>query len=257
MQIVTWNVNGFRAGLRKGIWQWIESQAPDVLCLQEIKVRPGQLTEEQNKLLAGGYSHIYYHPAQRAGYSGVATFSKVDDIEVNFGLGDDLFDVEGRVIQTRFPGFILFNVYFPNGGRDLSRLKFKLDFYARLLETCDHLHSNGESVIICGDFNTAHGEIDLRNPKLNEGTSGFLAEERAWIDRYLDHGLVDVYRTLYPDRVQYTWWTYRFSARERNIGWRLDYFMVSQSLLAKVKDSVVHNEILGSDHCPVSLTIEV
>lgn len=253
MQIVTWNVNGLRAGLRKGIWQWVEAQSPEVLCLQEIKVKPGQLTEEQSILIAEGYHNIYYNPAARAGYSGVATFSKVEDMAVDFGLGDDLFDVEGRVIQTRLPDFILFNVYFPNGGRDLSRLKYKLDFYARFLEICDRLHDNGERIVVCGDFNTAHREIDLRNPKQNETTSGFLPVERAWIDRYLDHGLVDVYRALYPDRIQYTWWTYRFSARERNIGWRLDYFMVSESLFPQVKDCIIHYEVQGSDHCPVSL----
>lgn len=255
MRIVTWNVNGFRAGLRKGIWRWVEEQVPDVFCLQEIKVKPPQLTEEQKKVLAGGYTHLYYNPAERAGYSGVATFTNMDVMEVSFGLGDDRFDIEGRVIRMRFPDFILFNVYFPNGGRDLSRLRYKLDFYARLLEICDRLHDNGECVIICGDFNTAHREIDLRNPKQNERTSGFLPEERVWIDRYLDHGFVDVYRALYPDSVAYTWWTYRFSARERNIGWRLDYFMVSEALLASVKDSVIHNEIQGSDHCPVSLML--
>lgn len=253
MKITTWNVNGLRAALGKGLMEWVQAHAPDVLCLQEIKVRPEQLTVEQRQAL--GYQ-IVWNPAQRPGYSGVASWVRKEPLETVLGLGESRFDVEGRVIRTRYPGFLLYNVYFPNGQRGQERLEFKLDFYARLLETCNRLHAQGEKVIIAGDFNTAHRPIDLKNPDENEMTSGFLPEERAWIDRYLEHGFVDVYRYLYPERVQYTWWTYRFAARRRGIGWRLDYFLVSESLLPRVQDVVIHEDVQGSDHCPVTLWLE-
>jgi exodeoxyribonuclease III len=165
--------------------------------------------------------------------------------------------VEGRLIHSCHKDFHLFNVYFPNGKRDHARLEYKLDFYRDLLDLCDRLHQAGEKLVICGDFNTAHREIDLKNPKQNETTSGFLPEERAWLDRYIEHGFVDAYRELYPDRVQYTWWTYRVNARQRNIGWRLDFFMVSQALQPLVQDVIVHDHVPGSDHCPVSLILSV
>ena len=145
----------------------------------------------------------------------------------------------------------------PNGQHDLARLPYKLDFYQRLLEQCDALHARGENVILCGDFNTSHREIDLRNPKQNENSTGFLPEERAWIDKYLEHGFVDIYRRLYPERVQYTWWTYRMNARPRNIGWRLDYFLISPGLVDRVQDAIIHDEVLGADHCPVSLVLDI
>lgn len=253
MKITTWNVNGLRAALGKGLMAWVQTHAPDVLCLQEIKVRPEQLTAEQRQV--PGYQ-IVWNPAQRSGYSGVATLVREEPLETMLGLGESRFDVEGRVICTRHPGFLLYNIYFPNGQRGQERVEFKLDFYARLLETCKRLQAQGEKVIITGDFNTAHRPIDLKNPDENEMTSGFLPEERAWIDRYLEHGFVDVYRHLYPERVQYTWWTYRFAARRRGIGWRLDYFLVSESLLPRVQDVVIHEDVQGSDHCPVTLWLE-
>ncbi len=255
MNIVTWNVNGLRAALRKGVWPWVQETAPDVLCLQETRVFPEQLTPAQHALWQGW--HVAWNPAQKAGYSGVATFSRTPPLEVHLGLDDPRFDVEGRVIRTRYPDFYLFNVYFPNGGRGHDRVQYKLDFYARLLEICDDLHARGHNIIVCGDFNTAHREIDLRNPKENQETSGFLPEERAWVTRYLEHGFVDVYRRLYPEREQYTWWTYRMRARQRNIGWRIDYFLVSENLFLRVEDSVIHDRVQGSDHCPVSLRLRV
>ncbi|RME91576.1 MAG: exodeoxyribonuclease III [Anaerolineae bacterium] len=253
MRITTWNVNGLRAALRKGLKEWVLAEQPDVMCLQEIKARPEQLSEAQREV--PGY-HLIWNPAERPGYSGVATWTREVPQEVTLGLGEPRFDVEGRLIRTRHDGFLLFNVYFPNGQRGQERVEYKLAFYARLLEICDSLHAAGEQVIITGDFNTAHRPIDLRNPKENANTSGFLPEERAWIDRYLEHGFVDVYRHLYPERVQYTWWTYRFNARRRNIGWRLDYFLVSESLVSRVRDVVIHEEVMGSDHCPVSLWLD-
>ena len=206
MKIVTWNVNGLRAALGKGAADWWNSEPPDVLCLQEIKVMPEQLDAKQQAQLEG--PEIIWNPAERKGYSGVATFLWTEALKnsrgSSGGLGEARFDAEGRVIQTKFEDFTLFNIYFPNGQRDHGRLQFKLDFYAHLLNLCDQLHAAGEQIIITGDFNTAHNEIDLKNPKQNEKISGFMPEERAWIDKYLEHGFVDANRHLYPDREQYT-----------------------------------------------------
>ena len=252
-RITTWNVNGLRAIINKGALDWIQADPPEVLCLQEIKVRPEQLGED-HLLFFDSYQPTW-NPAERPGYSGVATFIRCDALEAALGLGRPDFDAEGRVIVHKFADFTLFNVYFPNGQRGLDRLDFKLGFYAYLLQILDETHTRGESVIVCGDFNTAHNEIDLRNSKQNKTTSGFLPEERAWIDEYLSHDLVDAYRQLYPERIQYTWWTYIANARARNIGWRLDYFLVSAALMPRVKDVVIHEELGGSDHCPVSLLL--
>lgn len=186
----------------------------------------------------------------------MATFLLVPADGVHYGLGDERFDVEGRVIRTRHGGFLLYNVYFPSGRRGQERVGFKLDFYACLLEICDRLHAQGEKIILAGDFNTAHEENDLARPRENRNTSGFLPEERAWVSRYLQHGFVDVFRSLYPERAAYTWWTNRFHARERNIGWRIDYFLVSESLREHVRDVIIHTEVQGSDHCPVTLILD-
>ena len=253
MRIVTWNVNGLRAALRKDALSAVLSQTPDLLCLQEIKARPDQLTDEQRSI--PGY-RITWNPAERPGYSGVATLAREEPFETELGMGASHFDVEGRVIRTRHPDFLLYNIYFPNGQRGRERVEYKLDFYAHLLNACDALHAEGENVIITGDFNTAHMPIDLKNPKQNEKTSGFLPEEREWVSKFLEHGFVDAYRKLYPEREQYTWWTYRFNARKRGIGWRLDYFLVSEALVPRVKDVIIHEDIQGSDHCPVQLIIE-
>lgn len=255
MRIITWNVNGLRSLLKKGAWDWIASQSADVVCLQEIKATPEQLTQAQLELFEP--YHAFWHPADRLGYSGVATFTRKEPVDVESGLGEARFDIEGRISGVRFPGFRLYNIYFPNGKRDHTRLQYKYDFYAKFLELCDGLHAAGERLVFCGDLNTAHQEIDLRNPKQNEHTSGFLPEERAWIDRYLKHGFVDVFRAHFPERVQYTWWTYRVNARERNIGWRLDYFLVSEQLMPFVEEIVIHDQVLGSDHCPVSLKLRL
>ena len=253
MKIVTWNVNGIRAALGKGALDWAFAQKPDVLCLQEIKARPDQLTEEQRTF--PGYD-VSWNPAERPGYSGVATFTLASPLDVELGLAAPRFDMEGRVIRTRHPDFHLFNIYFPNGQRGKERVDYKLDFYARLLEVCNKLHAAGENIIITGDFNTAHMPIDLKNPEENAATSGFLPEEREWVQKFLDHGFVDVYRALNPETIQYTWWTYRFAARQRGIGWRIDYFLVSQKLASRVKQITIHEDVQGSDHCPVELVIE-
>lgn len=253
MRIATWNVNGIRAVLSKGALNWAWDSALDVLCLQEVKARPEQLTETQRASLKMPF---VWNAAQRPGYSGVATFHRQPPDETVLGLDDARFDGEGRVIRTRHHDLVLFNVYFPSGQRGHDRVEYKLAFYARLLKLCDELHQRGEKVIITGDFNTAHQPIDLKNSRQNQKTSGFLPEEREWVQRYLDHGFVDAFRSLYPDREQYTWWTYRMNARQRGVGWRIDYFLVSQALLPRVKDVVIRDEIPGSDHCPVELIID-
>jgi exodeoxyribonuclease-3 len=252
MKITTWNVNGIRAILGKGMMGWIKSSQPDILCLQEIKARPDQV--EANSDEFQGYNCIW-NPAIKPGYSGVATMMVSQPEEFQIGMGDNRFDSEGRVIRTKQNGFFLYNVYFPSGQRDQGRVDYKLSFYDYLLAAFDKLHSSGEKIIVTGDFNTAHNEIDLAHPRQNRETSGFLPEERAWIDRYLQHGFVDAFRRLYPDRVKYTWWTYVTKARERNVGWRLDYFLISESLMPKVQDVIIHDDIKGSDHCPVSLIL--
>lgn len=256
LKITTWNVNGLRAALGKGVSDWWNSDEgrPDVLCLQEIRVRPDQLTAAQRADLER--HHFEWNPAERPGYSGVATFSQIEPLSSQKGMGDERFDNEGRLIKTQFPQFTLFNVYFPNGSRDHSRVGYKLDFYAHLLEICDQMHAAGENIVICGDFNTCHQEIDLRNHKTNHKSTGFLPEERAWVDKYLQHGFVDAFRVLYPEKEQYTWWTYIGNARSRNVGWRLDYFLISESLMPNVEDVVIHDDVMGSDHCPVTLSLD-
>lgn len=253
MRITTWNVNGLRALLRKDGWEWVNEYRPDVLCLQEIKAKPEQLTEKQLSLFEG--YNVVWNPAERPGYSGVMTLMK-KDWTCALGLGVEEFDVEGRVIQTELDDFHFFNIYFPNGGRDLKRVPFKLDFYATLLDICNQLHESGKKVVITGDFNTAHQEIDLANPKSNQKNTGFLPEEREWVSKYLEHNFMDAFRELYPEKVQYSWWSYRANARARNVGWRLDYYLVSKELMPQVKDVVIHDEVMGSDHCPVTLVIE-
>lgn len=253
MKITTWNVNGIRAALKKGALDWAREQDIDLFCLQEVKARRDQLSDDMREL--PGYS-LYWNAAERPGYSGVAVYCRDEPLSVDFGLGDTRFDDEGRVIKLTYPDFILYNIYFPNGQRGQGRVDYKLNFYATLHDQCNRLHAEGKRIIITGDFNTAHREIDLAHPKSNQNTSGFLPEERAWIDVYLDNGFVDIFRKLYPDKVQYTWWTFITNARVRNVGWRLDYFLISESLAPSVQDVVTHDEVMGSDHCPVSLIIE-
>ena len=256
MKLTTWNVNGLRAALKHGLLDWVKAYEPDVLCLQEIKARPEQLEAQHLEALQDRFSDLTWNPATRPGYSGVATLAHTPPLRTHTGLGEPAFDNEGRTIVTQYPGFRLYNLYFPNGQHDHGRVPFKLDYYKHLLEQCDELLAQGENIILCGDFNTAHRAIDLRNPKQNENSTGFLPEERLWIDRFLEHGFVDIYRRLYPERVQYTWWTYRMNARARNIGWRLDYFLISPGLVDRVEDAIIHDEVAGADHCPVSLVID-
>ena len=254
MKLISWNVNGIRAIARKGFLKWLADRGPDVLCVQETRALPDQLTSEVHR--PPGY-HAYWHSAQRKGYSGVATFSKAEPLAIHAGFGIEEFDVEGRVLMTEHPGFKLLGVYFPNGKRNQERLDYKLRFYRDFLDYCDALHTGGNHLIICGDFNTAHRPIDLAHPKANEKVSGFLPEEREWIDRYLEHGFVDVFRVLHPDQPgHYTWWTYVTNARARNVGWRIDCFLVSEALMPAVTSATILSDVMGSDHCPVALELD-
>ena len=254
MKITTWNVNGIRAATKKGVFDWINDNNADVVCLQEIKAKNDQI--DLGPIHDAGYQCIC-NPAERPGYSGVANLYSKEPEKIKLGFDKDKFDIEGRVIHFSYPEFELFNIYFPNGGRELARVPYKLEFYEHLLNLCQELINKGREIIITGDFNTAHNEIDLKNHKANKKNTGFLTEEREWIDRYLDNGFFDAYRILYPDNEKYTWWTYRFGARAKNVGWRLDYFLVTENILKLTKDVIIHTEVMGSDHCPVSITLDL
>ncbi len=253
MKIISWNVNGIRAAAKKNFFEFLEREKPDILCVQETKAKPEQIAEELLHPL--GYMGIW-NSAERPGYSGVATFVKEKPLVIETGLGIPDFDTEGRLILTKFEKFTLMNIYFPNGGMGEHRVKFKLDFYDHFLDLCQRLRKKGENLILCGDYNTAHNEIDLARPHENEGVSGFLPIERAWMDKFFAHGYIDTFRELYPDkRDVYTWWSMRAGARPRNVGWRIDYFCVNKEFLPSVKDSYAMSEVQGSDHCPIVLEI--
>jgi exodeoxyribonuclease-3 len=254
MKITTWNINGIRAATKKGIFNWIKDNNADVVCFQEIKAKNDQI--DINPIHEAGYKCIF-NSAERPGYSGVANLYLDEPGKKILGFNNAKFDIEGRVIHFSYTDFELFNVYFPNGGRELARVPYKLEFYEYLLNLCNILMKEGREIIITGDFNTAHQEIDLKNPQANKKNTGFLAEERDWIDRYLDHGFYDAFRVIYPDEEQYTWWTYRFGARAKNVGWRLDYFLVTEKILKLTNDVIIHNDVMGSDHCPVSIILEI
>jgi len=222
MKIISWNINGIRAADRKGLFDWFKKESIDILNVQEIKAMPDQVPPHLRN--TPGY-HVFLNSAQRKGYSGVATYSKEKPISVKNGFGIEKFDCEGRTLIIEFPSFTLFNIYYPNGKKDQIRLDYKLDFYDTFLGFVDNLKAEGKNIVICGDFNTAHTEIDLARPKENEKVSGFLPVERAWIDTFIDHGFVDTFRYFNKESDQYSWWSNRTGARGRNVGWRLDYFL--------------------------------
>lgn len=253
MKIYSWNVNGLRAVLKKGFLEWINEEQPDVLCIQETKLQENQL-EDSFKNIEGYYS--YFSFAEKKGYSGTATYTKEKPISVKHGIGIQRFDSEGRILITEFEKFTLFNIYFPNGQMNEERLTYKMEFYDALLDYCNKLVAEGKKLIICGDYNTAHTEMDIKNAKANEKTSGFLPMERAWMDKFIANGYTDAYRYKNPDKIEYSWWSYMFKARERNTGWRIDYHFVSNNLLEEVKDARILNEVMGSDHCPVMVEIK-
>jgi len=254
IKLFSWNVNGIRAVVKKGFLDWFREASADVVCLQETKANQEQVEPQVVNL--GGYQS-FWSSAERKGYSGVATYSKLSPKSVRQGFGIPRFDAEGRVLITEFEKFTLFNVYFPNGKRDQERLDYKMDFYESILKHWETLRKRGHRLVICGDYNTAHHEIDIARPKENENISGFLKIEREWMDRLVEKGYVDVFRHRNPNgRDQYTWWDLMTRARERNVGWRIDYFFVTEDVMPHVRNAWICHEVMGSDHCPVGLELK-
>ena len=253
MKIYCWNVNGIRAAAQKGYAEWFKSAKPDILCIQETKATADQVDNPVAR--PEGY-HSYWNAAEKKGYSGTVTFSKIKPKRIKYELGLEEFDGEGRVIETEFEDFILFNIYFPNGKRDHSRVTYKLKFCDAVLERCERLRKEGKNLIICGDYNTAHKEIDLKNWKGNQKTTGFLPEERAWIEKFIAHGYIDSFRQFNQEPDNYTWWSYMANARQKNIGWRIDYFFINEEFLPYLKDAYILSEVEGSDHCPIAIEID-
>ncbi len=255
MKLYSWNVNGFRAVLDKGFRDWFRDADADVVGLQETKVHPEQLQKEEREFPSyQGYQAFWNASQGKKGYSGVACFSRIPVLDAVQELPDHRFHGEGRVIQLECKEFYFLNVYFPNGQMSQERLDYKMGFYDAFLDHVQTLRRT-KPLVICGDFNTAHKEIDLKNPQANAKTSGFLPIERAWLDAFIATGYVDTFRMFSAEPGQYTWWTYRFGARGRNAGWRIDYFFVSDELKSAVKRAWIEAEIQGSDHCPVGLEL--
>ena len=256
MKIISWNVNGIRAIHRKeNFLNFIKKQNPDILCLQETKASPDQLPDDLRNI--SGYYSYFSSSKNKKGYSGVAVYTKDKPLKVEYGIGIKKFDDEGRIIIAYYKDFVLLNVYFPNGGGGPDRLKYKLDFYDEFLKFIEKLRKKNRKIIFCGDVNTAHEEIDLARPKQNEENTGFLPEERAWIDEVIYSGFTDVYRYFYPNKKDmYTYWDMKTRARDRNVGWRLDYFFVSNDLLHRIKSIKILSDVYGSDHCPVTIELK-
>lgn len=250
MRLVTWNVNGLRACLGKGFLDFFQRVDADVVCLQETKLQTDQIALE-----LPGY-RLFWNSAEKKGYSGTAVFTRVEPLSVTCGIGLDAHDHEGRVITAEFDGFFLVCCYTPNAQNELARIDYRMqwedDFRAYLMEL-----DKKKPVVLCGDLNVAHEEIDLKNPKSNRGSAGFSDQERGKMTELLSSGFTDTFRALYPERTgAYTWWSYRFNARKNNAGWRIDYFIVSDRLLPRVRDNIIHAEVEGSDHCPVELVLD-
>ncbi len=253
MRLISWNVNGIRAVHKKGMFlEWIEEEQPDVVCLQETKAHETQLPEALTKV--EGYSSWFSMP-ERKGYSGVALYSKAEPRSVSFGLGVERFDNEGRTVVADFDDFVLLGIYFPNGKRSAERLRYKMEFYDAFLDYVDNLRRKGRSVVVCGDVNTAHKEIDLARPKENEKISGFLPEERSWMDTFLEHGYVDTFRQFNHDPGNYSWWDQMTRARDRNVGWRIDYFFTDSDFASNLSNGFILPDVMGSDHCPVGIEV--
>ena len=250
MKFISWNVNGFRACLNKGFSDFFSQEDADFFSIQESKMQPGQAEFETPN------HHQYWYSAEKKGYSGTAIFAKQEPISVRYGLGIDEHDHEGRAITLEYENFYLLNVYTPNSQRELTRLDYRMTWEDALRNYMMEL-DKVKPVIYCGDLNVAHEEIDLKNPKTNHFSAGFTDEERGKFSELLASGFSDTFRSLYPDKIEYSWWSYMFQARQKNVGWRIDYFVVSNRILDKVKEAKIHTEIMGSDHCPVSIEIDI
>ncbi len=252
IEIISWNVNGIRAVSNKEALKWIDERDPDILCLQEIKALKEQIPTD---LFQKHYEEVLINPALKKGYSGTATYSVLKSDFHSTCPDIDTLN-EGRIIETHYGDIALFNVYFPNGQKDDNRLAHKMKFYDDFLLHCEKLREDGKSIIICGDVNTAHKEIDLKHPKANSKKSGFLPIERQWIDKLLEHGYIDTFRYVHGDKEDsYSWWSYRANARANNVGWRIDYFFISEELAENLEDAFILDDIGGSDHCPVGIRL--
>lgn len=250
MKLVSWNVAGFRACLNKGFKDFFDKVDADIVCLSEVKA-----TKDQYDFSPNGY-YEYLYPAKRKGYSGTLIYSRIKPLDVFYGFGEEESDNEGRTITLEFNSFYLINVYVPNVKRDLSRMEYRMywqDCFMDYVKTLEEV----KPVVICGDFNVAHNEIDLKNDKQNRGNAGFTDEERGKFTELLSSGFIDTYRYFYPDKEEYSWWSYLNKARDRNIGWRIDYFLVSESIINKVKEPIIYTEVLGSDHCPIGINLDL
>ena len=251
---ISWNVNGLRSIHRHELFlPFLQGESPDILCLQEIKSLVEQLPAELRQV--DGY-HAYFNPAERKGYSGVAIYTKQEPIDVIYGLGIPEFDVEGRVIIAEYPTFTLMNIYYPNGKMSAERLDYKMRFYDAFLKVADGFVKAGQNLLICGDVNTAHTEADIARPKENAKISGFLPEERAWMDDFLSHGYSDTLRMFDDTPGIYSYWDMKSRARERDVGWRIDYFFVSDSFKENITNAAVLRDVIGSDHCPITVDID-
>ncbi|MEF9968487.1 MAG: exodeoxyribonuclease III [Longicatena sp.] len=250
MKLISWNVNGLRACITKGFLDFFYQEDADIFCLQETKLQPHQI-----ELDLEGY-HQYWHSALRKGYSGTAVFTKKEPLSIQTDFGKDIFNDEGRVMTLEFDNFYLVNAYVPNSKEELARLEYRMQWEDELRNHLIQLEKT-KPVVYCGDLNVAHQEIDLKNPKTNRKNPGFSDEEREKMTTLLEAGFIDTYRTLYPDAIEYSWWSYRFNSREKNAGWRIDYFVTSGSLRDKVEEAKIYGDILGSDHCPVGLKINL
>jgi exodeoxyribonuclease-3 len=254
IKLLSWNVNGIRAVKGKGFLDWFYKVSPDILCLQETKAQPEQL--DADLLEPEGY-YAYWNYPERRGYSGVVVYTREEPENISYDLGDKSLDIEGRVIIAEYPGFTLMNIYFPNGKRDQERLDYKMAFYDVFLEYAEGLRKQGKKLVICGDVNTAHRKIDLARPKENSKVSGFLPIERKWIDKFVNHGYIDTFRIFNKEPNQYSYWDMKSGARARNVGWRIDYFYVSDDLLSSLTGAFIMPEVMGSDHCPIGITMKV
>lgn len=257
IKLISWNVNGMNAVFKKGFLEAFKALDADIFAVQETKLQEIKLTAAMKDI--DGYHSYWSYSTVKKGYSGVSTYTRIEPKRVDHRLGIPRYDGEGRLIEMDFGEFIFFNVYFPNGQMNAERLQYKLDFYSDIFAYADRYKKEGRSLVIAGDFNTAHNEIDLKNPKSNEKNSGFLRIERDWLDRIVENGYVDTFRHFHPETVTYSWWSYMRGARDRNVGWRIDYFFVTRDIIDRnwVKEAFIDNTILGSDHCPVGLVISI
>lgn len=253
IKLISWNVNGIRAVLKKGFLEWFKETNPDILCIQETKAWEEQLPDELKNV--PGY-HSFFCQGVKKGYSGTAIYTKEKPLSVQRGFGIEKFDSEGRILIAEFSEFVLFNIYYPNGKQSQERLDYKMGFYEAFQNYANDLKTKGKKLVICGDVNTAHKEIDLARPKENSKVSGFLPEERAWIDRFVADGYIDTLRMFKSEGEVYTWWDQVTRARERNVGWRIDYFYVTENLKDNVTNAFTLPDVMGSDHCPIGIELK-